>query len=35
MKPGPLVLLTLLAVLHLPGAVASQNGIAFLGPKGS
>ncbi len=35
MKPGPLVLLTLLAVLHLTGAVASENSIAFLGPKGS
>jgi prephenate dehydratase len=30
-----LVLLTLLAVLHLPGAVAAENSIAFLGPKGS
>jgi prephenate dehydratase len=30
-----LVLLTLLAVLGLPGAVAAENSIAFLGPKGS
>jgi hypothetical protein len=30
-----LVLLTLLAVLRLPGAVAAENSIAFLGPKGS
>jgi prephenate dehydratase len=30
-----LVLLTLLAVLHLPGAVAAENSISFLGPKGS
>jgi prephenate dehydratase len=35
MKPGPRILLTLLAVLRLPGAVASENSIAFLGPKGS
>ena len=35
MKPGTRVLLTLLAVLHLTGAVASENSIAFLGPKGS
>src|SRR5260221_4008612 len=35
MKPGRLVLLTLVAVLHVPGAVASENGLAFLGPKGS
>jgi len=35
MKPGPRVLLTLLAVLRLPGAMASENSIAFLGPKGS
>jgi prephenate dehydratase len=35
MKPGPWILLTLLAVLHLPRAVASENSIAFLGPKGS
>jgi prephenate dehydratase len=28
-------LLTLLAVFHLPGAVAAENSIAFLGPKGS
>ena len=35
MKPGPRVLLTLLAVLRLPGAVAAENSIAFLGPKGS
>ena len=35
MKPGPRLLLTLLAVLHLTGAVASENSIAFLGPKGS
>jgi hypothetical protein len=25
MKPGPRILLTLLAVLRLPGAVASEN----------
>ena len=32
MKPGPLVLLTLLAVLHLTGAVASENSIGgFVG----
>jgi prephenate dehydratase len=35
MKPGPRVLLILLVVLHLSGAVASENNIAFLGPKGS
>jgi prephenate dehydratase len=35
MKPGLRVLLTLLALLRLPGAVASENSIAFLGPKGS
>ena len=35
MKPGPRVLLTLLAVLCLPGAVGAENSIAFLGPKGS
>jgi hypothetical protein len=35
MKPGRVVLLSLVAVLHLPGAVASENRIAFLGPKGS
>jgi hypothetical protein len=35
MKPGPWILLTLLAVLHLARAVASENSIAFLGPKGS
>jgi hypothetical protein len=35
MKPGPRVLLILLPVLHLSSAVASENNIAFLGPKGS
>jgi prephenate dehydratase len=32
---GPWILLTLLAVLQLPRAVAVENSIAFLGPKGS
>jgi Prephenate dehydratase len=35
MKPVPWLLLTLLAVLQLTGVLASENSIAFLGPKGS
>jgi prephenate dehydratase len=35
MKLGPRGLLILFTVLRLPGAVASENSIAFLGQKGS
>ena len=35
MKPSRLVLLSLVAAARLSGAAASENSIAFLGPKGS
>jgi prephenate dehydratase len=35
MKPSRLVLLSLVTAIRLSGAAASENSIAFLGPKGS